>query len=186
MSKTKIDIVTALAETFGRTLSAPAAKLYVQALCGLSDEQAKRAASIAVQRCKFFPAASELIEYAQTGGVGFEAKAILAFEELEAALGANKPSLMSPVVAAITNQIGGFALLRDMPLDQFNTWKRKDFIQAHVTLSKENPQRLLALASPHSEIAEAFAGSLKRIPSREDVRLIEARNRQALQALGGK
>lgn len=186
MSKTKIDIVTALAETFGRTLSVPAAKLYVQALGGISDDDARRAVSIAVQRCKFFPSASELIEYAKTDCVGYEAKALLAFEELELALGSNKPSAMSPVTAAICNQLGGFALLRDMPIDQFNTWKRKDFISAHVTLSKENPERLLAIAGPRSDIAQAFGASLNRLPSREETQAIEDKNRKLLQNLPSK
>jgi hypothetical protein len=181
MSDVKIDIVVALAETYGRTLSDAAAMLYVAALSGLSDQDAQRAASIAVQRSKFFPSAAELIELASTGGVGFEAQAMVAFEQLEVALNQNKPSAMPPLVAAIVNQLGGFELLRTMPLADFNTWKRKDFLSAHATLCRENPERLAALAGPHSEIAGAL--ELKRVPQRHEIAATEESNRQKILAL---
>jgi hypothetical protein len=182
MSKTKIDIVTALAEAFGRNLSEPAAKLYIAALSGITDAEAKEACTIAVQRCKFFPAAAELIEFVRTGGVSYEAQAVIAFEQLDDALSANKPSTMSPLVAAVTRQLGGFALLHAMPLSELNTWKRKEFIAAYSAILRENPERLAALASPGSDIARALMDS-KRIPNREETAAIEDKNRKLLQQL---
>jgi len=182
MSKIKIQLATALAESFGRTLSEPALKLYVSALGGISDEAATNAAKICMQKCKFFPAASELIELATTGGVTYEAQALLAFEQLEVALNQNKPSLMPPLVAAVVRQLGGFDVLAAMPLPEFSTWKRKEFIAAYATLAKENPDRVAAIAGPRSEIAEALF-TPKRISSREDDRAIEDKNRKSLMDL---
>lgn len=179
MSKAKIDIVTALAETFGRTLTAAAVKLYVSALAGITDQDATKAASIAVQRCKFFPAASELLELARTSGVGFEAQAMVAFEQLEAALNANRPSMMPPLVAAIANQLGGFGYLRDMPVSEFTTWKRKEFLAAYTTIAKENPERLAAIGGPTSGIALA----LKKVPDRAEISAEEETNRRVILSL---
>lgn len=183
MSIIKIDIITALAETFGRKLSAPAAKLYIVALAGLSDEEATRAATVAVQTCKFFPAAAELIELARTGGVGYETQALLAFEELNAALSQDKPSMLSPLTAAVARTLGTWGDLRDLALTEFHTWKRKDFIAAFISLARENPQRVAALAGPTSEIGAALASAIKRVTSREDEAAIEKKNRQQLQSL---
>jgi hypothetical protein len=176
MSKTKIDIVTALAEAFGRNLSEPAAKLYIAALGGITDEQAKAACAVAVQRCKFFPSAAELIEFANTGGVSYESQALLAFEQLDKALTENKPSLMPPMVAVIAKQLGGFDELRTMPLSQLS-WKRKEFLAAYASLARDNPDRVAALAGPTSEIAQAM---LKRIPTDQDRAAIEDANRRTL------
>jgi len=182
MSKAKIDIVTALAEAFGRNLSEPAAKLYIAALSGITDEQAKAACAVAVQRCKFFPSAAELIEFANTGGVSYESQALIAFEQLDDALTANKPSLMPPLVSAVVKQLGGFDELRTLPLSQLNTWKRKEFIAAYTSLARDNPDRVAALAGPTSEIAQAI---LKRISGDSDRAAIEDANRRKLLQLKG-
>ncbi len=183
MSKRKIGVVTALAETFARKLSVPAAKLYVAGMAELSDEQAEQAAAIAVRRCKFMPAASELIEYARTSGVSYESQALIAFEQLNVALDQNKPSLMPPLVAAVVRQLGGFQLLYEMRLDEFSTWKRKDFLAAFTALSRENPERVAALASPQSEIGKALLGGLKLLLGREEVERTEQDNREKLMRL---
>jgi hypothetical protein len=181
MSKAKIDIVTAMAEAYGRCLSEPAAKLYVMALNGISDAEASRAAAIAIQRSKFFPAASELLELARTGGVSYEAQAELAFEELNAALYANKPSLMSPLVTAVVNQLGGFTTLRDLPLDEFNRWKRREFTTVYATLLRENPERVAALAGPRSELGTALGERLRL--KKPDTAAIEDKNRKLMENL---
>ena len=181
MSKTKLDIITALAETFGRKLSEPALKLYIAALGGLSDEQATRAATVAVQSCKFMPAAAELIELAKTGGVSYEAQALIAFDELDKALSENKPSLMSPLTRAVSRSLGDWGDLREMPLKEFATWKRKDFIAAYTALVRENPERIAALAGPNSDIAQALVeGMIRRLPTREENAKTEDANRQKL------
>ena len=155
-------------------------EVYAMALSDLSDDQLKLAVATLARTTKFMPSPAEIIEAATTSGISYEAQAALAFEELDQALGANTPSMMSPAVAAVARQIGGFQRLREIPLDDFNTWKRKDFISIYVTLAKENPGRLAAIAGPRSELSVAFASCLKRIPSKEDIALEEDENRKKI------
>lgn len=179
MSKRKKIAIVALAELFGRKLTDASLNLFVMAAGGLSDDQFERAAATVAQRSKFMPTPAELIELAKSDGVGYAAKAQLAFEELETALASNKPSLMSPLVAAVARQIGGFQNLYAMDLKEFGTWKRKDFLAAYETLIKENPDRVAAIAGPQSEISKGLL-SLKTLPSREQIAETEAENRRKL------
>ncbi len=181
MSEAKLNAVTALAEMFGRKMTRPAVKLYVAALNCLDDKQVERAAVTAAEGRKFMPTPSELIELARTGGVSYEAQAAVSWEELERALNANQPSLMSPITAAVARQLGGFASLREIPLKEFSTWKRKDFLASYTTLSKENPERLAAITGPSSEIAKAL--QLNRIETREQLEQRQEENRKKLLAL---
>lgn len=183
MTESKINILTALAEVFGRKLEKAGARLYVAALSDLSDEQASQAAAIATRRCKFFPSPCELIELARTGGTSYEAQALVAFQQLENALDANNPRLMTSLVAAIARQLGDFEELRVMPLDEFRTWKRKAFLSAYVSLVKENPQRLASLEGPSSSFAMAVVEELATIPTRQQVEHTEACNRRLLVSL---
>jgi hypothetical protein len=181
MSRKKADLIIALAEAFGRPLTEPAVVLYVAALAEITDEEAKQAAGYSLRKCDYFPTAAQLIEIARTDGLGYEARALLAFEELDRALNVNRPSEMSPLVRAIANQIGGFAALRELSLEQFYTWKRKEFLLAFVALSREQPDRLAYLAGARSEIGVAL--SLRRLPGREEQARIETSNRQKLTQL---
>lgn len=183
MSKRKKIAIVALAELFGRKLTEASVNLFVLASGGLTDEQFERAAAVVAQKSKFMPTPAELIEIASSDGVGYAAKAQLAFEELNEALAQNKPSLMSPLVAAICRQIGGFQILRAMDLNEFNTWKRKDFLASYETLIRENPQRVAAIAGPDSELSK---GLLTTLPSREEIAAVENENRQKLLALNEK
>jgi hypothetical protein len=185
MSRTKIDIVTALAETFGRKLSEPALKLYVAALCDLSDSEASRAAATATQRSKFFPTPSELIELSRTGGVSYEAQAVVAFQELEAALNASKPSVLSPLAQVVVRQLGGFQSLLTQPLERFYTWTRKDFCQIYATMARENPNQLCRLGSAGAEIAGALLDGRLKLIGREDTKAIEDGNRLKIAQLKG-
>ena len=180
MSKRKKIAIIALAELFGRKLTDASVNLFVLAAGGLSDEQFERAAATIAQRSKFMPTPAELIELAKSDGVGYAAKAQLAFEELEHALSQNKPSLMSPLTAAVARQIGGFQQLWSMDLSEFGTWKRKDFLAAYETLIKENPERVAAIAGPNSELSK---GLLTTLPSREQIAEEEAENRKKLLTL---
>lgn len=183
MSQRKGVAIGALAELYGRKLSVASVKLFVMAAAGLTDEQFECAAGSMAQKSKFMPTPAELIELARNDGVSYEAKATLAFEELDEALTRNKPSLMSPLVAAVARQLGGFQCLREMPLKEFATWKRKDFLAAYLAIAKESPERLLAISGPRSELARALAADIKKIPSREDIAKEEVANRKKLQAL---
>ena len=180
MSQRKVIALGAMAELYRRELSEATVRMYVAASQQLSNDEFEQAIASLCSRSRFMPTPAELIEYTRTGGLSYEAQAHLAFEELDSALTKNRPSLMSPLVAAIARQIGGFQALREMNLDEFKTWKRKDFIAAHTTLSQENPNRVAALAGPSSEIGQALLG-LKKIPSREDCEKLEAKNRKRLQ-----
>lgn len=180
MSQRKAIAIGALAELYGRKLTEASIKMFVMASAGITDEQFERAAATIAQRSKFMPTPAEIIELARNDGVSYEAKAELAFEELERALDANKPSLMSPLTAAVSRQLGGFQALYATPLKDFRVWKRKDFLSTYVTLAKENPERLQAITGPQSEIAKALTSDLRRIPSRTDIADEESANRKRL------
>ena len=178
------ECVAILCEAFGRKPTKNTYKAYELGLEDLTDDQCRSATHLALkQAAKFMPTPAELIELARTNGVSYEAQAALSFEELENALSNNRPSLMSPVVAAVARQIGGFQRLYDMPLDEFGTWKRKDFIQTYIAITKENPERLAAIAGPRSDIAKALTSTLKKIPTREEDEKAEIENRKKLQQL---
>jgi len=165
-----------LGATFGVEADAMLIEAYSLGLSELVASEIEYATGVAMQRCKWMPKPAELIEF--VCGVSYEAQALVAFEELDSALLANEPSRLSPLVAAITRHIGGFQSLREMPWQQFFTWKRKDFLTAHVTLAKENPDRLAAISGPHSEIVQAM--KLKMIESRKQLQQREEANRQKL------
>ena len=55
-------------------------------------------------------------------------------------------------------------------------------LAAFTALSRENPQRVAAIAGPSSDIAKALVGELKRLPSREETKRIEDKNRERLLA----
>ena len=86
--------VAILAANFGREVDEMLLEAYGIGLSELTSREIEQATGIAVRRCKFMPAASELIEYARTGGVSYESQALIAFEQLNVALDQNKPSLM--------------------------------------------------------------------------------------------
>lgn len=175
--------VAMLCEAYGRTPTKATYMAYEAGLSGLDRQQIKSACLASLQQSrKFMPTPGELRELATTGGVTYESQAILAFEKLESALNENKPSLMPPLVSAVVRQLGGFDVLAAMPLSEFNTWKRKEFIAAFVSLAKENPERLAVLAGPTSEIGKALFEPM-RIPNREETRAIEDKNRQAILSL---
>ncbi len=179
MSRRKLDVVVALAEMYHRELTEASIRLYVAGLSGLTDEQVEQAAGLAATKSKFMAAPVELIELARNQGVSYESQALLAYEELDRALSANRPDQMGTATAAVVRSIGGFDLLRQTPLSELNTWKRKEFIAAYLSLTKEDPDRLAALAGPGSGIAIGF----KAMPTREDIEKIEDQNRQKLASL---
>jgi len=172
-----------LAANFGRENDAMLLEAYSVGLSELTRQQIEQATAVAIRKCKFFPTCSELIEFARTSGVSYESQALIAWEQLQHALHQDKPSLMPPLVAAIARQLGGFNLLAEMPLTEFANWKRKEFLAAYVALSKENPERIAALAGPTSDIGAALAGGMKRLPSREDNEKTMEKNRRTLQNL---
>lgn len=178
MSNRKKRAVVGLAELYRRALSEGAVDFYAAALVELTDEQVEQAAHLAARRFKFMPTPAELIECCKSHGVSYEAQALLAWENLEAALDANTPSVMSGPVAAICRSLGGFQHLRELPLTQFATWKRKEFLEAYTALAKDSPERLAALAGPGSAIGAAALG--KPIPTREQTAQLELENRQKL------
>lgn len=182
MSERKENAIIAMAELLRHKLSAAAVRMFVAASAELTDDQFERAAAIVSTRSRFFPAPCDLIEIAKTSGVSYEAQAALAFEQLDNALTQNRPSLLSPITAAVARQIGGFQVLHAMPLSEFRTWKRRDFLATYGTLAKENPQRLAALAGPGSAIGAAM---LQRVPSRDEIAAEEHANRQKLLAIKG-
>ncbi len=170
--------VWVLAATFNVEADDMLTEAYSIGLRSLTPAEIEQATAVAMQQCKWMPKPVELIEFARTCGLSYEAQAVVAFEELDQALLTNKPSGLSPLVAAIARQLGGFQALREIPNDQFFTWKRKDFLAAHTTLSKENPDRLAAISGPQSEIVKAM--KLKQIETREQLRLREEANRRKL------
>ncbi len=169
--------VGVLAATFSVEADAMLIEAYSIGLRSLTPAEIEQATAVAMQQCKWMPKPVEIIEFARTGS-SYEIQAVIAFEELDYALLRNEPSMMSPLVAAIARQLGGFQLLREIPTETFFAFKRKDFLAAHVTLSKENPDRLAAITGPQSDIVKAM--KLKLIETREQLRLREEANRQKL------
>ena len=163
--------------TFGRKPDAEILEAYARALRCLDDQQLARAFQAAIERGGAHPlSAAELLQLGRQGPDDADARALLAFEELERALDANKPSLMSPATAAVARSLGGFDVLWRTPIDEFNRWKRKDFLEAYATLVRTKPERLEALAAPNSELAVAF----KKLPTRAEPAQLERQNRQAV------
>lgn len=164
--------------TFGRKPDTEIVAAYGMALRSLSDEQLVRAFRLAMEVGGAHPlSAAQLLELGRHGNRDdADAQALLAFEELERALDENRPSLMSPATAAVARSIGDFESLRTMPLAEFRTWRRRDFLAAYAELVRTRPERLTALAGMHSDIAVAF----ETLPSREETERIEQDNRERL------
>lgn len=179
MSREKINCLTMLGQQFHANINSVELEVYLDAIKNFSDERVKEATGIAVRQCKFFPRIAEFLEILRTRGVGYDAQALLAFEELDRALSANDRQQMSPLTESIARTLGDWESLRLMPLREFYQWKRKDFLASFTAILRENPERVTALASPNSHIAFA----LKTIPSQEVDAQIEADNRRKLQHL---
>ena len=168
-----------LGATFGVEADALLIEAYSLGLSGLVASEIEYATGVAIQRCKWMPKPAELIEFSRTRGVSCEAQAAIAFEELDSALARNQPETMSPIVAALCRQLGGFHHLRtNTSNSEFYVWKKKEFLAAFISLSRENPERLLAISGEQSEIVKALR--LKQIESREQLKQREEANRQKL------
>jgi len=146
----------------------------------------------------FMPRPGQLRKLALDNGVSPEAEAIIEWHELDAALGRYFPKAvngrwvstdgsdmgLSPMCVAVAKSIGGFMRLKDMPLSELDTWKRKEFIAAYVALRK-NPDRLIALAGPKSEIGSALLAKMDeklQVVMDDDARQLESQ-RQLLSML---
>ena len=78
-----------LGATFNREIDNILLEAYSVALRELTPQQIENGTAIALRSCDFMPKPAEIIEFARMGGVSYEAQAVLAFDELNAALTAD-------------------------------------------------------------------------------------------------
>lgn len=130
--------VTALIESYGRTLSKAALTIWVQALADLEPGTVERAVVAAIQSCKNMPSVAELRELA--GCTKPEDRALLAWTAVENAVekfGAYKHvSFDDPLINATIRSLGGWVAICSKPTDEFDKWTRLDFLKSYAAMSR--------------------------------------------------
>ena len=135
--------VTTLAEAFNRTTSEGTFQAYEWGLEGLSASEVEAATSAALRQCRFMPSPVELRDLASTGGSTVECRALAAWHEVATAVpryGRNKTcNFADPLINAAIRRLGGWVRLCDQTEEDFDTWRRRDFIAEYTALVRSTP-----------------------------------------------
>ncbi len=122
-------LIEAVATTFGKQIDKAMLLGYWMGLNDLSEEQLERACMRAIRTCKFMPKPAELREL--TGALSASAQAVLAFHDVEKALGScgyyRSPNFEDKVINATIRNLGGWMRICDLSPEEFDKWFRKDF-----------------------------------------------------------
>lgn len=128
-----VQLVTILAEAFGKETSDPMIAAYRIGLEDVPTEAVKRAVTAAIRQSKFMPTVSELRELA--GEVRTEDRAVLAFAALDDAV--RKHGYYStvqfddPVLTATVRALGGWQKVCDVPEKEWFSFFRKRFVETY-------------------------------------------------------
>lgn len=142
--ETIADIVTVLAEAFGRQSSKTMIAAYAMALDDLSDEQVLAAGrSLLRSTREFMPTPGQMREVAVTGGAGAEARcdaAWLVFDKAVRMLGADKSvNFRDGLINATVRLLGGWQRVCALEGENFDKWLRKDFAAKYAGLLAQPP-----------------------------------------------
>lgn len=135
-SKTVDAIVVMFGEAYRQTVSKVTIRAYEIGLEDVSDEQALRAAKMALKKCKFMPSPSELLEF--VGGGTDEDIATTAWLEVVDAmpLGSYKSiDFRDKVINATIRSLGGWPAMFDKCADaQSESYYRHAFLKTYQSL----------------------------------------------------
>jgi len=139
-SKEKIvAAIGTLCEAFNRKPTPLTFKAYEIALADVSDASLDQAATSALRRPdKFMPTPGELRQLAISGGVSFEARADIAWNEFDRAvgrLGADRSvTFADGLINATVTLLGGWIQCCEKHGDDYFVWLQKQFKQTYVRL----------------------------------------------------
>lgn len=136
--KRKVLIIAALAELFDKQISQTGLILYVHALRDIPDEAIEQAAARAAETCKFMPRPVEIRELA--GESRTEDRALLAWQVFEAAVESvgvyRSPNFDDPLINATVRSLGGWQLICEQPVTEFDKWTRQNFIKTYTAFAR--------------------------------------------------
>lgn len=160
--------VATLCEAVGRKPSKPMYLAYEIGTLGIPVEQIERATTAALQRPdKWMPSPGELRELA--GDVRPADRAAMAFQALKTAcsrVGAfRSPDFDDALINATVRNLGGWTRACEMPVSEFDTWYRKDFIEVYQMFCRTgtNPEQDAPLIG-ESEASNLANGFLEEVP----------------------
>lgn len=135
-------IVPMLMEAYGRKATDATLEAYLWGLDGCSDEQAKRAAAAALRQSREHPPSpGQLRELALTGGIGFDTRAEVAWQEFDQAvssLGADSSvTFEDGIINATVRTLGGWEWCCTRGGEEYHTWLRKEFLSVYVRLVRD-------------------------------------------------
>lgn len=134
-----VELVAALAATFGREADKP---MYVGYWLGLNDlslDSIRTAATMAMRQNKFMPTVAELREFA--GDMRTEDRAAISFQALSRAVARfgyyNSVNFDDPVINAAVRNLGGWERVSSIEsIEEWEKWFRKDFERVYVSLAR--------------------------------------------------
>lgn len=132
-------VVGVLCEAFNRKPSAATFKAYELALRSVSDEMLDVAAGAALVSVReHIPTPGHLRELAVTGGIGYESRAELAWNEFDKAVGHHGPdrsvSFADGLINATVRYLGDWVFCCGRQGDDYKVWLRKSFLETYRRL----------------------------------------------------
>jgi hypothetical protein len=150
MTNRKLDALTVAGVLFNVQLSEAVVLAYDMACNTLTDEQFERAVYVTMQTSKFLPKPVDIIEAAGVAPPSVEYKWRAAWMTVVHAVAVRRPSFVSPIAQAIIAQMGGYEVLsaaHSYNLQEFHTWKRKEFFDIYADMALSDPQNVSELES---------------------------------------
>lgn len=134
-----VDLVTMLAEAFGRPATPITFKAYEIGLGDLDLADIERGVGRAIRECKFMPSCSELRTLC--GVMPASDRAVRAWDELGSAIGSigyyRTVAFEDAALAATVRLMGGWQTVCDLamkPATEWETWTRKKFIETYKSV----------------------------------------------------
>lgn len=170
--------VTALAETFGRNLTAAGARIYLAALSDLSVAEVERACIRAAQEAKFMPVPSELRVHA--GKTSPAEEAAHAWDVVLESM--NRYDYLrsidfGPLVNAVVRNLGGWQWLCSQKDPQLE-WTRKEFYRVHGLYRNTPPDMLVGppvVGALGGAVVRVLIGPHGRLSAQEQRKLLASR-----------
>lgn len=131
--------VAMLCEAFNRKPTAATFKAYEVVFADISDELMDAATSTALASTReFMPTPGQLRELAVTGGVGYAARAELAWVEFDRAVRIHGPdhsvSFADGLINATVRMLGDWIHCASLTGDDYGVWLRKNFLETYQRL----------------------------------------------------
>ena len=162
--------INALAIMYPNDVTPALLEAYWQSLRDLTDEQLERGISICMRTCRFRPLPVEIRDASGAEAVKPADRAVLAFQALKTAcsrVGAfRSPDFDDALINATVRNLGGWSRACDMPVSEFDTWYRKDFIEVYQMFCRAgtNSEQDAPLIG-ESEASNLANGFLEEVPA---------------------